>query len=88
MQVEQQISIKFCIKLEHSSMETIQMIQKAFRDDVISAVQIKVCQKCFKDGRESVESDPRSGRPATSRTPENCEHVRAAIDKDQRQCEN
>ena len=28
-QVEQQIHIKFCIKLEHSSMETIQMIQKA-----------------------------------------------------------
>ena len=27
--VEQQICIKFCIKLEHSSMETIQMIQKA-----------------------------------------------------------
>ena len=28
-QVEQWISIKFCIKLEHSSMETIWMIQKA-----------------------------------------------------------
>ena len=27
--IEQQISIKFCIKLEQSSMETIQMIQKA-----------------------------------------------------------
>ena len=28
-QVEQQIYIKFCIKLEHSSVETIGMIQKA-----------------------------------------------------------
>ena len=28
-QVEQWICIKFCIKLEHSSMETIQMIEKA-----------------------------------------------------------
>ena len=28
-QVEQQICIKFCIKLEHSSTETIQMIEKA-----------------------------------------------------------
>ena len=27
--VEQKICIKFCIKLEHSSMETLQMIQKA-----------------------------------------------------------
>ena len=28
-QVEEQICIKFCIELEHSSAETIQMIQKA-----------------------------------------------------------
>ena len=28
-QVEQQISIQFCIKLEHSCVETIWMIQKA-----------------------------------------------------------
>ena len=27
--VEQQICIKFCVKLEHSSAATIQMIQKA-----------------------------------------------------------
>ena len=27
--IEQQIYIKFCVKLEHSSAETIQMIQKA-----------------------------------------------------------
>ena len=28
-QVEQQICIQFCIKLEHSCVETIRMIQKA-----------------------------------------------------------
>ena len=28
-QIEQQICIKFCVELEHSSVETIQMIQKA-----------------------------------------------------------
>ena len=31
-QVEQRICVRFCVKLECSSMETIQMIQKAFRD--------------------------------------------------------
>ena len=36
----------------------------------------------FKDGRESVESDPCSGRPATRRTPENVERVRAIINRD------
>ena len=38
--------------------------------------------KHFKDVWESVESDLCSGRPATSRTPENVEHVQAAINKD------
>ena len=58
------------------------MIQKAFRYNVMSAAQIKVWQKHFKDGQESVESDPCSGRPAISRTPDNVEHVQAAINKE------
>ena len=83
-QVDQQICIKFCIKLEHSSVETIWMTHKTFRDDAMSAAQMKVWHTRFKDGRESVESDPCSGRPATSRTPENVERVQATINKDRR----
>ena len=79
---EQWICIKFCAKLEHSSVDTIRIIQKAFRDDAVSAAQIKWCHKCFKDGQKSVESDPHSGRPSTSRPPENVEQVWAAINKD------
>ena len=60
------------------------MIQKFWGDDAMSTVQIKVWHKCFKDGQESVESDPWSGRPAPSTTPENVERVRDAINKDQR----
>ena len=81
--VEQRICNKFCVKLEHSSTETIWMIQKVFRDNTMSAIQIKLWHKCFKDGRESVESNPCPGRPATSRTPENIECVQDAINKDQ-----
>ena len=58
------------------------MIQKSLGDDAMSAVQIKVWHECLKDGRESVESDPHSGRPAISTTPENTERVRAVINKD------
>ena len=46
--VEQQICIKFRVKLDHSSTETVWMIQKAFADDAMSAAQIKVRRKCFK----------------------------------------
>ena len=55
------------------------MIQEVFRDDAMSAAQIKLWHKHFKDGQESVESDPHSGRPATLKTPENVERVRDAI---------
>ena len=82
--VEQRICIRFCDKFEHSSTETIQMIQKAFGDNAMREAQIKTWHTCFKDGGEFVESDEGSGRPATSRTPENVEHVRAANNKDQR----
>ena len=61
------------------------MIQKAFGDGAMTAAQVIVWHKCFKDGQESVESDPRSGRPAASKTPENVEHVWAAISKGWRQ---
>ena len=60
------------------------MTQKAFGDDAMSAAQIKLWHKCFKDGQKSVESDPHSGRPATSGTLENVEHIWAAINKDRR----
>ena len=70
------------MKLEHSSVQIIQMIQKAFRDNAMSVVQIKLWHKDFKNGQESVESNLCSGRPATNRTPESAECVRASVNKD------
>ena len=46
----QQTCLKFCVKLEDSSAETIRMTQKTFRDDAMRAAQIKVWHKRFKDG--------------------------------------
>ena len=37
-QEEQQICIKFCVKVEHSSVETIQITQKALGNDATSAM--------------------------------------------------
>ena len=59
---EQQICIKFCVQLEQPSMDTIQMIQKAFRDDTMSAAQISVAQM-IQRWSKYVRSDPCSGRP-------------------------
>jgi len=65
-------------------METIRLIKKTFGDDSMSEAQIKLWYRLFKDGWESVEIDPHSGRPSTSRTPENDQRVRAAINENRR----
>ena len=80
--VDQLVCIILCVKFEHFSEETVRMILEAFGDNAMSTVKIKVWCKSFKDGQESVESDPHSGRPATRRTHENVECVWAAINKD------
>jgi len=59
------------------------MIKKAFGDDSLSEAHIKVWYRRFKDGWESMESGPHSGRPSTSKTPENVECVWAAINENQ-----
>ena len=62
----------------------MRMIQKVFGDNEMSAAQIRVWHKHFKDDQEAVGSDPRSGRLETSRTPEEVECVRAAVSKGRR----
>ena len=47
----------------------------------MSEAPIKVPYRRFKDGWESMESDPHTRRPSTSRTPENVERVQAAVNE-------
>jgi hypothetical protein len=50
----------------------------------VSEERIKLWYRRFKDGWESVESDPPSVMPSTSRTPENVKRVQAAIKENRR----
>jgi len=68
--MEQRCCVKFCQKLDDTQTETIKKIQQVFGDVALSPTQIKEWYKRFKNGRESVESEPRSGRPSTSRNEE------------------
>ena len=59
-------------------------MQKAFGNECMSKTRIKEWYNRFKGGRTSVDSDSRSGRPSTTKTLDNIERVRLAIEGDRR----
>lgn len=82
--LEQRYAIKFCVKLENSATETLAMIEKAYGNDALSKAQVFRWHKTFKEGREDVEDEQRSGRPSTAHTLDNVAKVRAALNTDRR----
>ncbi|UYV70547.1 hypothetical protein LAZ67_7003461 [Cordylochernes scorpioides] len=82
--LEQRYAIKFCVRLGKNATETFRMLQKAFKDDCISRSQSGKWHKAFKEGREEVADEPRSGRPTTARTDENADRVLEVLRTDRR----
>ncbi|GBN04459.1 Putative uncharacterized protein FLJ37770 [Araneus ventricosus] len=79
--MDQRVNIKFCFKLGRTATETHEMLVK------VDAV-IKKCVfewfKRFRDGKEDVKDEPRSGRPPRSTTPDNIGRVRRMLADDRR----
>jgi transposase len=71
--LEQRINIKFCAKLGKSASETLQMLTVAYGADAMEKSSIAEWHKRFKEGREDMKDDERTGRPKTHRTDENVE---------------
>ena len=81
---EQRICIKFCFKKRKTSTETYQLLQQAYGEDEMDRKQVFDWFRQFKEGRTSVESDPRSGRLSTSRNKEMIAKVRKVIHNNRR----
>ena len=82
--IEQRYAIKFCVKLNKSATETFASLTEAYGDATLSKTMVFKWHKAFKEGRENVENDSRSGRPVSSTNDENVEVVRTVIVKDSR----
>lgn len=63
---EQRCNVKFCVKLGQTFTETFQLLKQAYGDDALSRTQCYEWFLRFKSGRQSIEDDPRPGRPSTS----------------------
>jgi len=61
--IEQRYAIKFCVTLNKSATETFASLTEAYGDATLSRTMVFKWHKAFKEGREYVEDDPRSGRP-------------------------
>ena len=81
---EKRYDIKFCVKLNKSATETFASLTQAYGDTILSGTMVFKWHKAFKEGRENVEDDSRSGRPISSTNDENVEVVRAVMVKDRR----
>ena len=82
--LEQRYTIEFCAKLGKCGSETLQLLQTAYGDAVLSSAQVFRWHKAFKDERESVEDEQLAGRTSTSRTENNVARGKAVLDRDRR----
>ena len=79
MSIEQRANIKFCFKLGKTFTETHQMMQQVYGSDCLSRATINEWFRRFKDGREHLTDDERSGRPREAVNESNIEKVRQFI---------
>ena len=61
--IKQRYAIKFCVKLKKSATEKFDSLTESDEDATLSRTVVFNWHKTFKEGREDVEDDPRSGRP-------------------------
>lgn len=83
MDFEQRANIKFCVALGKTFIETFQMLKTVWGDDVKRST-VHLWFKRFKEGRRSIEDDPKSGRPVTARDPDHIFRVRELVRADRR----
>ena len=81
---EQRICIKFCFKIGKTATETYQLLQQVYGEDAMGRTQVFDWFRRSKEGRSSVQSDPRSGRPSTPRKEEMIAKVRTVVRNNRR----
>jgi len=73
--MEQQLAIKFCFKVGKSATENLQMVNAAYGNQELSCLNVFRWHGRFRDGREDIEDNPRSGQPTECCNDNNVEKI-------------
>ena len=73
---EQRAVIMFCTKLGETPLDIYNKMVLVYREDVLSYSRVKDCANRFREGRESLEVDAKSGRTISVITPHITDMVR------------
>jgi len=65
---EKRVAIKVCFKVGLFVTETLVFVQKAYGNEALNRSEVFRWYSRFRDGRELVEDDERSGRPKSTLT--------------------
>jgi hypothetical protein len=63
--LEQRINIKFCVKIGKSVSKMLALLTVAYGEYAVKKSSVFERHSRFKEGREGVQDDPRSGQPKT-----------------------
>jgi hypothetical protein len=79
--LEQQINIKFCVKISKGASETLALLPVVYGEYAMKKSSVFDWHRRFKEGRD-VQGDPRSGQPKMQRTDANVDRVRILVCSD------
>jgi transposase len=82
--MEQRINIKFCVKIGRSPSEMSALFIVAYGEYAMKKSSVFEWHRRFKERREDVQDDPRSGQPKTQRTNANVDRLRTLVCSDRR----
>jgi transposase len=82
--MEQTMNVKFCVKLQKSPSETLEMLKIVYGESTMSNSNVFKWHKRIREGREDVNDDERQGAPLTKRTDENVAKIREFVRRDRR----
>ena len=77
--LEQQINIKFCVRIGKSASETLALLTVAYGEYTMKKSSIFEWHRQFKEGREDVKDDPRSGQPKMQRIDAYADRVQTLV---------